>query len=63
MAAGEGIEPSIFEFKARRVASYTIPQERRMQCPLPTLTYAIDQHAVVTLLSTQCACDFAGADL
>ena len=26
MAAGEGLEPSVFGSKARRVASYTIPQ-------------------------------------
>jgi hypothetical protein len=31
LAAGEGVEPSIFGFKARRVASYTIPQKARMK--------------------------------
>lgn len=27
MAAGEGLEPSLFGFKARRVTGYTIPQQ------------------------------------
>ena len=51
-----------FGFKARRVASYTIP-EKTLRCsyPLPTLTGSIDQHAVVTLHPTLYACDFAGS--
>src|SRR5262245_33315533 len=52
-----------FEVKARRVASYTIPESSCSSIdagPLPTLTGSIDQHAVVTLHPSLYPCDFAG---